>query len=133
MNETTSRGKRSKNVTTLLLLRYFFENKLLLFYLLVFRPLTLLNSPRSRRGSMRLLDHHLTRLLSRLLPLRLLPLLHRRSLTLPLPLVLEVLALRRLSALEPLRSTRRRLRGPVRLPRHSTRHACRTTTTRSRR
>ena len=132
MNVTTSRGKRSKNVTTLLLLRYFFENKLLLFYLLVFRPLTLLNSPRSRRGSMRLLVHHLTRLLSRLLPL-----LHRRSLTLllqlPLPLVLEELALRRLSALEPLRSTRRCLRGPVRLLRLSTRRACRTTTTRSRR
>ena len=132
MNETTSRGKLFKNVTTLPQQRYFYESRLPLLYSLEFRLLTLANSPLSRRGSMHLLVRHLTRLLSRLLPL-----LHRRSLPLPLPLplplVLEVLALRRLSALEPLRSTRRCLRGPVRLPRHSTRHACRTTTTRSRR
>ena len=128
MNETTSRGKLFKNVTTLPQQRYLYESRLPLLYSLEFRLLTLANSPLSRRGSMHLLVHHLTRLLSRLLPL-----LHRRSLPLPLPLVLEVLALRRLSALEPLRSTRRCLRDPVRLLRHSTRRACRTTTTRSRR
>ena len=52
MNVTTSRGKRSKNVTTLLLLHCFFVNKQLPHFLLEFKLLMLVNSPRFRRDLM---------------------------------------------------------------------------------
>ena len=52
MNVTTSRGKRSKNVTTLRLLHLFFVNKQLPHFLQEFKLLMLVNSPRCRRDLM---------------------------------------------------------------------------------